>query len=67
MVSSIVLFWLLIFASSQSFPHILISIASDAKRFLVSVSTRPAVLKADSEVTVEAGGVGKSRVMIENT
>ena len=40
---------------------------SDARRFLISVSTRLAVLKIDSEVTVDAGGVNKSRVIIEST
>ena len=45
----------------------LISIPSDVRRFLVSVSTRPAVLKADSEDTVEAEGVSKSRAKMEST
>ena len=44
----------------------LISIASDTRQFLAPISTRPAVLKTDSEGTVEAGGVSKSRVRMEN-
>ena len=47
--------------------QMIISIASDTRRFLVSVNTRSAVLKADSEVTVEVGGVNKSCAMMEST
>ena len=67
MISSNVLFWLLVFASSQSFPQMFISIVSDARRFLVSVSTHPAILKANSEGTVEEERISKSRVMMEST
>ena len=67
MISSTVLFWLLIFALSQFFSQMLISIASDAKRFLVSVSTNLAILKVDSEDIIVAGGVSKSRAMMKST
>ena len=45
----------------------LISMASDARQFLVSASTHPTVLKVDSEVTVEAGGVSKLHAIMEST
>ena len=43
----------------------LISIASDAGLFLVSINTHLAVLKTDFEATIEAKGVRKTRVIME--
>ena len=67
MISSTVLCWLLVSASSQYLPQMLISITFDASRFLVSVSTRPAVLKVDFEGTVDTGRVNKSRTIMKST
>ena len=44
----------------------LISMTFDAKLFHVSVSTRLPVLNTDSEDTIEARGVSKSRAMMES-